>query len=390
MSNRRFALQCRRWLAILAVAAIPLPAVGSVARSQRSGAPPARTGAIVGVVRDAEGHPVAHADVTAAGLGTATDSMGTFALGGLPVGLVTLTVRRLGFRAIVAQWQVTGEPLTLNLTLSPVPLALPAVLVRSRAEPYDSRLAGFNERRERNVGYFITREQIDRQNTFQLTDALRRIPGVKVVAIPGGLGRTVTLPGARCPPLVMVDGFPASLGRFDLDMIDLTTVEGIEVYPHGSSVPAELMGPYGMESCGVIGIWSRPMRPNVRADQLPPEHVDLDSLMASNTVYLPDAVDQQAQYIDGSARPLYPDSLYRAATPGRAVARFVVDTAGNVELGTVDILSATRREFEDAVRDALKNARFHPAVLHGRPVRAMVELPFDFNRSDSDTSRTGG
>ena len=86
MSNRRFALQCRRWLAILAVAAIPLPAVGSVARSQRSGAPPARTGAIVGVVRDAEGHPVAHADVTAAGLGTATDSMGTFALGGCPWG----------------------------------------------------------------------------------------------------------------------------------------------------------------------------------------------------------------------------------------------------------------------------------------------------------------
>jgi len=61
-----------------------------------------------------------------------------------------------------------------------------------------------------------------------------------------------------------LDGFPATSGPMDLDMIDLSGVEGIEVYAGMTSIPAEFMGVVGGEQCGVIAVWSRPTRPRRR------------------------------------------------------------------------------------------------------------------------------
>lgn len=184
----------------------------------------------------------------------------------------------------------------------------------------------------------------------------------------------------------MVDGFPASLGRFDLNMIDLTTVEGIEVYLHGSSVPAALAGSYGMENCGLIAIWSRPMRPTVRANQALPKHrLDLDSLLRSNRVFTAASVDEPAAYREGTAVPAYPDSLYRAQVSGHVVARFVVDTMGAVDGQTVKIVSATLPPFAASVEQALRRAVFSPARVGGRAVPQLVEMPFDFKPSQADS-----
>ncbi|MGH7689891.1 MAG: energy transducer TonB, partial [Gemmatimonadaceae bacterium] len=157
------------------------------------------------------------------------------------------------------------------------------------------------------------------------------------------------------------------------------TVEGIEVYLHGSSVPSTLAGPYGMENCGLIAIWSRPMRPNVRVDQLPQGRpLNLDSLVRSNEVYTAASVDQPATYTQGTAVPIYPDSLYRARVAGHVVARFVVDTSGSVEARSIEIVSATQPPFGAAVRQALRAAAFSPARAGGRLVRQIVQMPFDF------------
>ncbi len=378
---------------VVLAAAVMLVASGGrhTAGAQRSGVPVTADtqpkGAIAGTVRDSAGAPVPGARVETGPKSWAmTDSAGGFALHNLPVGPVVITVRRIGFAPLVTYWDLGPFTLTLDLRIRAFPTLLPTVYAQAQPEPFDARLAGFNARRASKLGFFITRAQIDSLGTFRMTDVLTRIPGVRVFTMRASLGTSVTLAGSRCPPLVMVDGFPASLGSFDLNMIDLSTVEGIEVYLHGSSVPAELAGPYGMEACGVIGIWSRPMRPNVRASQLPPENSpNLDSLLKANVVYTASTVDQPVDYAKGTAVPIYPDSLYHARVPGRVVARFVVDTAGAVELATIEVVSATQPPFGVAVRQALQAARFSPAVLGGRPVRQLVEMPFEFKPSPADS-----
>jgi TonB family protein len=309
-----------------------------------------------------------------------TDSSGEFTLRGLSPGPMMLVLMRLGFAPDSARVQLGDEPLTLNFRLTPIAHTLPPVHVRSRTEPFNSRLAGFNSRRARKLGYFITREEIEQRSDRRLLDALRRVPGVRVYTMSGALGRSITMAGSRCPPLIMVDGFPASLGSFDLDMVDLATVEGVEIYPNGSSVPSELTGPRGMENCGLIAIWSAPMRPNQRTDQsIKP--VDVAALLRTGAVYPADSVEVQARYIANTAQPEYPDSLLNSRTPGRVVARFVVDTTGTVELGTVSIVSSSGANFAAAVRVALERAVFKPALRGGHPVRSIVELPFDFDPS---------
>jgi TonB family protein len=387
----------RGWAVALA-AGVMLVAGGGrhAARAQRVGAPVVADtqprGTIVGTVRDSAGVPVAAAQVESGPrLSTMTDSAGGFSLAGIPIGPVVLTVRRIGFAPLVTYWDLGSITLSLELRIHAFPTVLPTVYAQARPEPFDARLAGFNARRKSGLGYYITRTQIDSLNTYRMTDVLRRLPGVRPYTMRGALGTSVTLAGSRCPPLVMVDGFPAALGSFDLNMIDLTTVEGIEVYEQGSTVPPELAGPFGMEACGVIAIWSRPMRPQVRADQLPPEHPpNLDSLIKSNVVYTASTVDSAATYAAGTAVPTYPDSLLEARVPGHVVARFVVDTAGAVELATIDIVSATEPAFKAAVRQALLTARFSPARLDGRRVRQLVEMPFDFKPAPPDSAHAKG
>jgi protein TonB len=76
--------------------------------------------------------------------------------------------------------------------------------------------------------------------------------------------------------------------------------------------------------------------------------------------------------------PRYPEALRAAGVGGRAVARFVVDTLGRVEPGTVRVASPDDPRFADAAREALGRMRFRPARAGGVRVRQLVELPFAF------------
>jgi outer membrane biosynthesis protein TonB len=63
---------------------------------------------------------------------------------------------------------------------------------------------------------------------------------------------------------------------------------------------------------------------------------------------------------------------------GRVVARFVVDTLGRVEPGSVQVVAADHPLFAATVREALGAMRFRPARAGGVRVRQLVELPFAF------------
>lgn len=336
-------------------------------------------GAVHGVVRDSLGGVVASAriSVRGSGLGATSDSAGSFRLGGLQPGATILEVRRLGYRPASASLTVeAGAAAEVDIELAPVPEQLAPVKVLRRPEAYESRLAGFNQRKSKHVGYFVTRDKLDRMSSARFVDAIREIPGVSLRTLRGGVA-TVSLRGARCAPVFYMDGFPATAGAMDLDMIDLSGVEGIEIYAGMSSIPPEFMSVVGGERCGVIAVWSRATRPRKQPAAQVGEP-DLDSLLAARAVYTAFQVDTPAEIIGRAPEPAYPDSLWRARIAGRVVAEFVVDSAGNVEPESVQIVSTTQPYFAAAVTASLGAVQFRPAQLSGKPVRQVVLLPFVF------------
>jgi hypothetical protein len=346
-------------------------------------------GSVHGVVRDSLGGVVASARITVRGsaVGTTSDSAGGFRLGRVQPGATILEVRRLGYRPASASLTIeAGGVAEVDIELAPVAEQLAPVQVLRRPEAYESRLAGFNERKTKHVGYFVTREKLDRMNSSRFVDAIREIPGVSLRTLRGGVA-TVSLRGARCAPVVYIDGFPATAGTMDLDMLDLSGVEGIEIYAGMSSIPPEFMSVVGGERCGVIAVWSRATRPRKqRAGEM--REVDLEKLIASSAVYTVFQVDTPAQIIGRAPEPVYPDSLWKARVAGRVVAEFVVDTAGDVEPESIHIVSTTQPYFAAAVTASLGALEFRPARLGGQSVRQLVLLPFVFT-PDGEPARPG-
>ena len=64
---------------------------------------------------------------------------------------------------------------------------------------------------------------------------------------------------------------------------------------------------------------------------------------------------------------------------GRVVTRFIVDTLGRVEPGTVAVIKASDVALANAVLTVLPGYAFTPASTHaGCKVRQIVQLPFEF------------
>lgn len=337
------------------------------------------TGRIEIRVVDASGAPVIGATAHAQGLpdGARTGSDGVATMGAVPAGAVTLLVRRMGYEPVSVAVEVPrGGLVVAEVSLAPAASVLAPVRVSASPLIASGRLAGFTRRRAGGKGRYIGRERLDQAHGGSLLDIIRGTPGVRVVSGGrGSMGPAIRFRGASCAPLVFIDGVPASAGEFELQTIEVGTVEGIELYASMSSIPAEFLGPRGLDRCGVVAVWSRPYRP--RADRH--RRVAAAKVPASlATAYPADSVDVAAVLEPGSAIPVYPDSLWRARRGGRVVAEFVVDTVGAAEMETFTVLSSSAMAFEAAVREAVARATFTPATIRARAVRQIVHLPFDF------------
>ena len=363
----------RPWIALV-IALVGIALIAPEGRAQFARAP------VIGMVVDSLGGPVVGAQVDIEGTfhRATTDSAGRFRLLNVEAGRLRLNVRRLGFLPATLYLNLTASGARqLMVTMSPAPEVLAPVLVEDRREVYDARLAGFLSRAaKRSNGNFVTRAMIERTNSSKLADALRQVPSIRIRPV-RGVGTMAFLRGASCPPLFYIDGTPANAGPFDLDLIDLSSVEGIEIYAGIGSVPGEFAAARG-DRCGVIAIWSRPFHPRERTPSTEAAPQDISSLLQSRLVYLPETVDSVAYLQEGSLRPAYPDSLFRASIGGSVTVRFIVDTAGLVEMPSVEIVASSHQLFTEAATVALREARFSPASLAGRPVRQVVALPFRF------------
>lgn len=73
------------------------------------------------------------------------------------------------------------------------------------------------------------------------------------------------------------------------------------------------------------------------------------------------------------ARPVYPLMLRAASVAGEVLVRFVVDTTGRVEPGSIEVLQTTHHAFAESVRQWLSAMRYRPAEARGMRVRQLVE-----------------
>jgi TonB family protein len=99
-------------------------------------------------------------------------------------------------------------------------------------------------------------------------------------------------------------------------------------------------------------------------------------------------VDSTVVYDPTSAAPEYPMHLMNQGIEGYAAVRYVVDSTGLVDTTTYRVITATHGDFAVAVRRALPNMHFRPAMQSGVKVRQLVEQTFRFRMATpADTTR---
>lgn len=341
-----------------------------------------------GIVRNAAGQPVEGVQVTATGTTAAaagavasSNERGEFTLLVGNDGPAVVRVRRLGFRPESAAVVLgAGKSPELRFTLQRIAVDLAPVTVVGRRE-LSGPMAGFYKRRASSSGRFFTREEIEKRNASRMSDLLRMVPSLRV--IPRGMQQnSVRIRGSRCAPLVWLDGVPLSAMEFDLDSMDPSTYEGIEVYSGPASVPVEFQGnKQASSSCGTIVLWSkRGSLRNARIgsrDNAAAEKVA--AMVERSAVFLEEQVDVKA-HLDSTniVRPIYPDVMFDGGVPGQVLVEFVVGTNGDVVLETFNVILASDRAFVEPVRRAVKDQRFSPAMRRGVSVQQVMQLPFSF------------
>ena len=351
------------------------------------------TGALAGVVQDAEGHGLVAAHVTLVdgdGRSAVTDEEGNFLILRVPLGSVKLSVHRLGYeqRELSVYVGRARSTSTVTVVLTQIPQQIATVEVRAKRGQHTGPMADFYHRLEShaNGGTFFTREQIDSMRPFRTTDILRRVPGFSFTNSggPGGAGaeRVIRSRDRRCSPLIWVDGTPATIAYYDPDLINPRTIEGIEVYAGVATVPPLLEGPAGTSSCGAIAIWTREGDRSAnrqRQDEREAAATALAALVDSVQVYTEAEVDRVAMLAPSPRfAPVYPAELRRAKVTGVVVTEFVVDARGSLEPSTLGVVYSADPLFTESVTSALAGAKFTPAMRAGHPVRQLVQLPVHF------------
>jgi|SRR5688572_14539159 len=335
--------------------------------------------AVAGIVSDSAGVPIGGAEVRLSDALVITGNHGEFRIVVFDRGPTVLRVRRLGFRADSVRLQLGAVSLdSISVSLRRVAAALEPVMVRADRIRYTGRLAGYYERLERRSGgYFITRDQIDRENPRSLSQLLQHVPGVSGFRGRGGL-QGVRMRGRNCAPLVWIDGTPMSAGEVDLDAFPPSTIHGIELYLGSTNAPMRYTSARSLSSCGTILLWSRGVDTDP-IERRPARAAKLEASPDMTLILMADQVDVQAHPEPGKGLKIdYPSPLYAERISGTVVAEFIVNADGKVETGSIGIISSPHELFSEAVRTAVARGKYLPATLAGRPVRQLVHQPFTF------------
>ena len=199
-----------------------------------------------------------------------TDHAGRFAFRVRQGAGYRLHATRIGYLAADSSVQIPRDrrtvPVEFRMVAQPVGLEAVDVVARARSPAV---LNGFEARQRTGMGHYLTRDDLDRMRPALVTDALARVPGVRLESGGGSsfhrrIRMARTSARGNCPVQVFIDGLLLNRGTSRMrdvqgsgvdDVVAVNDVEGIEVYRGLSSVPAEFLNENSR--CGVVVIWTR-------------------------------------------------------------------------------------------------------------------------------------
>ncbi len=231
---------------------------------------------------DATGRPV--------GTGAVSDDSGRFAIQLPRAGNFRLRVARIGYGpettdAIAVE---VGRTVLVQVFMQQRPVSLGAVEITERTTMRGTgALDGFEMRRLRGLGKFVTRADIEQMAPVVFLDIIAGIPGVRILHVSQGrqivrMNRSAPMlrSSARrveaneamddegivaennCPVIFFLDGVrlnnsgDASLDRVEVVYhLPVELIEGIEIYRGAAELPAEFGG--SDARCGVVAVWTR-------------------------------------------------------------------------------------------------------------------------------------
>jgi hypothetical protein len=337
---------------------------------------------------------VVGAEVTASNVVARTDSTGTAELTGLASGSHAFLLRRIGFQPYrgIAVAGCAGQPMPVQLRLTPRPTTLASVTVRDNDRPkFTGPMAAFWERRSKGNGTFFTAVEIDQRNVQRVKDLILSVPGwgrsqqsgrfaealSRGTAVRAGVAtrEPMRTPGQSCYPTVVIDGMASSVGELNVDGIDPRTLSGVEVYIDGSRTPSEFWGTAGQGRCGVVALWSR------SADNMKHTPMSMQDALV-DTIYDAHDVDTAAELDDVVSNQLvYPQSMRRSKASGEATVSLVVLPTGEPFIKSLRLVRASHPEFGVALMQSATLLRFVPARRGGTAVAQRTELTVRFDHS---------
>jgi hypothetical protein len=195
---------------------------------------------IAGVVRDETGRPIEGADVYAfPEKGRAkTDTAGRFSIRNLPSGYYHVRVRRLGFRPTEVTTELGGNGrVDLKIELALRPAMLDSVIVQADGKCAAVSFTGFNCRKQRGKGVFLTDDDLADKGAIELGEVFRDVNGFRLEMRPTRFG-SKPIPFANHGCLnALVNGRPLALTN-PLPQY-ATELIAVEIYELPSSAPAE-------------------------------------------------------------------------------------------------------------------------------------------------------
>lgn len=98
---------------------------------------------------------------------------------------------------------------------------------------------------------------------------------------------------------------------------------------------------------------------------------------SSDQVYAEAVVEEKPEMLSGPP-PEYPQLLRTAGIEGQVVVQVIIDTMGRAEPASLKIVRSPNPGFDQPVKNAVLRALFRPARVHGRAVRVLVAIPYNF------------
>jgi len=182
----------------------------------------------------------------------AADTAGRFELAREP-GQYMLEVTAVGYSPGV--WRIRlreGKALEHVFELEPT-YQLVGVVVEGTPGSIGRRFADFERRRQARMGYFITKEQIERAASATLIDILVTVRGVEQVCLSNDCTAKMVRSPPGCYPQYFLDGREST--PYFARNTPPQDIQGIEIYRGSSETPGEFIGTNS--GCGVIAIWTK-------------------------------------------------------------------------------------------------------------------------------------